>query len=329
MMATRRRFWVISILLFILLFLISTICVVQFNLHQWRQNFFSCRFVVFSDCRGSGKRAVNQEVLHKILQEIKNLNPQPAYIIVPGDLVKGNSKLKSLKSQFTTFKELFATYYPLEMLLPTVGNHEVGSKPDFSREKLFGEMFREFETDDELSGYNRTVYYVDYGEIRFILLNSCHYKESNRITGQQLAWFSQVAEDPKTHKFVFLHAPPYPTGAHIGSSLDAYPEDRDRFWEIIDQNDIRIVFAGHEHHYSRRIIDQTFGTKKHEFTRAINQVVVGSAGATLNDTYSDNRGVVVPPIPKYHYMVIDVQNNYIHAQVFSIAGELLDQFTLN
>lgn len=329
MMAIKRRSWVIFALSFFLLFIISTLAVIQFKLNQQRQDFFACRFVVFSDARGSGKVAINQEVLDRILREIKKLNPQPKFIIIPGDLVKGSSKLKSLKAQLTTFKELFAAHYPLEMLLPTVGNHEVGSKPDMSRERLFGEMFTDFKTDGQLAGYNRTVYYVDYGKIRFILLNSCHYKENQQITGQQFAWFKEVAEDPIEHKFVFLHAPPYPTGAHLGSSLDVYPEERDRFWSIIDQNNIKIVFTGHEHHYSRRIIDQTFSTEEYQFTKAINQVVTGSAGAPLNDTFKDHRGVVVPPIPEYHYMVIDVYNNSIRAQAISIEGRVLDQFVLN
>ena len=38
------------------------------------------------------------------------------------------------------------------MLVPTVGNHEVGSKPDLSRERLFGEMFTDFNTDGQLAG---------------------------------------------------------------------------------------------------------------------------------------------------------------------------------
>ena len=63
--------------------IISTLSVIQFKLNQRRKDIFTCRFVVFSDARGIGKVAVNQEVLERILREIKNLNPQPKFIIVP------------------------------------------------------------------------------------------------------------------------------------------------------------------------------------------------------------------------------------------------------
>ncbi len=329
-MINNKKF--VVVLSLVVLFILSTVCSLVFGLKDLKKTNASRerhRFVVFVDTRGSSGEAINEDSLIQILKEIQNLIPQPEYIILPGDLVRGSSKIDKLESQLVLFKELFSSYFPIEMLLPTVGNHEVGSDPeDDQREKVFAEVFSEFKPDEELDGYNRTAYYVDLGNIRFIVLNSYHYGESNKITGRQFEWFKKVAEAPIDHKFVFLHSSPYPTGAHIGSSLDENLELRDRFWEVIDKNNVDIVFAGHEHNYSRRIIDSSFDYGDYHFERSINQIITGSAGAKLNDTYSDSKGVVVPPIPIYHYMVVDVQGKIVNATAFSIDGDVIDEFTL-
>jgi len=44
-----------------------------------------------------------------------------------------------------------------------------------------------------LEGYNKTVFYIDFEDVRFIILNSFHFNEINRIGTKQLLWFKEVA----------------------------------------------------------------------------------------------------------------------------------------
>lgn len=192
---------------------------------------------------------------------------------------------------------MFSEYFPIEILLPTVVNNEVSSNPsDDSREKIFAEIYSEFKADEFLDKHNRTVFYLDVGNVRLIVLNSYHPFESNEITGEQFEWFKKVSGETQKRKLVFVHSPAYPTGHHIESSLSRFPDQRDRFWNVIDKNSVDLLFAGHEHNYSRRLVDSSFSTEKYKFTRKVNQVVTGGAGAPLRDAYEDNRGIVVPPI---------------------------------
>lgn len=287
------------------------------------------RFVVMADSRGRDD-GINERILRDLLKQISKLDPLPEYIVYPGDLVSGSRSPERLRSQLEKFKSVFTSYFPIEMFLPTVGNHEVGSVPvDLEREKVFAEVFSEYTPDGQLRNYNRTVYYVDLGPIRLILLNSYHYQESFRITGRQLEWFDAVSKAHGQHKFVFVHGPAYPTGAHIGSSLDRYPEERDRFWKVVDDNYIDIVFPAHEHNYSRRLIDSSFSTRRYQYNRDVYQVVTGGGGAPLRDAYSSKKGVIVPPVPEYHFVVVDVEDNLIMVHAISYEGRTIDQFTLS
>lgn len=287
------------------------------------------RFIVMADSRGKDD-GINEEIFRNILDEILDVYPQIDYIIFPGDLVSGSRNLEKLRGQLEKFKSVFMDYYSIEKLLPTVGNHEVSSNAeDDSRERIFAEVFSEFSADEFLDGYNRTVYYVDIGDVRLIVLNSYRPNESNQITGEQLEWFKRVVSENRKYKLVFLHSPAYPTGHHIESALSAFPEERDRFWSIVDENDVDLVFAGHEHNYSRRIIDESFSTDKYQFTRAINQIVTGGAGAPLRDNYEDDRGIVIPPIAVYHYVIVDVYGDKLKVTAVSLDGDIIDRFVIS
>jgi 3',5'-cyclic-AMP phosphodiesterase len=292
----------------------------------WRNPLPDYRFVVMADSRGKDD-GINEEILRSILDEIIDMYPQPNYIVFPGDLVSGSRKPNKLRNQLEKFKEVFTDYYPIEKLLPTVGNHEVGSNAeDDTREKIFSKVFSEFKASEFLQGYNRTAYYQDVGNVRLIILNSYHPGESNQITGRQLQWFERISREPKQHKLVFLHSPAFPTGHHIESALNAFPLERDRFWSIVDSNYIDMVFAGHEHNYSRRIIDDSFSTEDYQFKRAVNQVVTGGAGAPLRNVFEDSKGIVIPPTAVYHYVVVDVYGDKLYVHAVALSGEILDKF---
>lgn len=293
-----------------------------------RNNLPDYRFIVMADSRGKDQ-GINEEILRNIFEEIVDIYPQPNYIIFPGDLVSGSRKPEKLRAQLQNFKDVFLDYYSIETLLPTVGNHEVSSDAqDDTREKIFAEVFSEFKATEFLEGYNRTAYYVDIGNIRLIVLNSYHPGESNQITDRQFRWFENVSAETQARKLVFVHSPAFPTGHHIESALNKFPWERDRFWNSIDKNGIDLFFAGHEHNYSRRLIDSSFSTEDFIFQREINHIVTGGAGAPLRDAFVDNRGIIIPPTPVYHYVIVDVYGTSIQVAAVALDGNIIDEFTI-
>jgi hypothetical protein len=286
------------------------------------------RFVVIGDSKGK-EQGINVKVLCKILHEVKKLNPQPQYLITLGDSVAGSGNCAVTRTQLLRFKEIIFTTCPGIKILPVLGNHEVNNNPcDETAERIFQSVYSELKPDERLTGYNGTVYCIDSGETRLICLSSFHHCELHRIIGEQLQWFKRVAAVPKKHKIVFVHSPAYPTGAHLGSSLDKYPEDRDVFWKVIDENNIDIVFSGHEHNYSRRVVDHRLSSNYANYISKIQQIISGGGGEKLRDSYKSKTGIIVAPKDVNHFVDVDIAGNTINVQAISSAGKSIDKFTI-
>lgn len=282
------------------------------------------RFIVFADSKGK-KNGVNEKVLKNILSETCKLNPSPEFIVICGDAVAGSPQEEVLAFQLINFKNIIEQYHPNKPIIPVVGNHEVNITPIDDRfEKILCQVYNSLIPNDYLDVYNKTVYYMDFNDTRLLVINSFHHGKILKITNKQLNWFEEKASEFKKNKFVFVHAPAFPTGAHLGHSLDLYPNCRDAFWEIVDKCNIDIVFSGHEHNYSRRIIDNS----NFNYIRSAYQIITGGGGEKLRDKYNSKKGVVIDPINVYHFLVVDVESHYTKVSAISSKGKKIDEFSI-
>ena len=287
------------------------------------------RFIVFSDSKGK-KNGINETVLKTLMHESCKLRPEPKFIVMCGDTVSGSSKEEILASQLTRLRRIIEQYHPNKPLFPVVGNHEVNIEPlDDRFEKVFSQVYSDLTPNEYLYAYNKTVYYIDIADARFIILNAFHPGLTHRISENQLAWFEEKASEFKKNKFVFVHSPAFPTGAHLGHCLDLYPECRNAFWEIVDKYNIDIVFSGHEHNYSRKVIDNSFSNENFCYENSITQVITGGGGEKLRDKYASKKGVIIPPIAVYHFLVVDVETTYINVSAINSKGSKIDEFKVD
>lgn len=286
------------------------------------------RFIVFGDSKGK-ENGINKKVITAIMNMTCKLAPKPEFIVICGDSVAGGSKEEITAAQLRDFRNLIGKYHPNTPLIPVVGNHEVNIEPmDDRYERIFNNIYSDLNPENYLEGYNKTVYYMDFNDTRIIVLNAFHYGSIHRISKEQLDWFHEKASENIKNKFVFIHSPAFPTGAHLSHCLDLYPQDRDAFWKIVDDCDVDIVFSGHEHNYSRRLIDSSLNKDKILYKGSTYQVITGGGGEKLRDKYKSKEGVVVAPIDIYHFIVVDVENNYIKVSAISSKGKKLDQFKI-
>lgn len=284
------------------------------------------RFVVLADSRGN-EGGINQSVVDSILADIKKLNPQPAFAVIPGDLVVGSPRSGDLKRQLLHFRNTITKYYPIDFYYLGIGNHEI--MHDNRGESIFSDVFPE-PRGQYLGGYHRSVYWFDRGATRLFMLNSDHPSEMHRISNRQLAWIKRNADPSKQHSIFFMHEPSYPTGYYIGSALDSDPYKRNKLWDLIDSMQGPLVFCGHEHFYSRRHIDrcynETINGKSFSYDRVVYQVTVGGFGGPLLSNFVDKPGVDVPPIAAHHFAVVDIDENGIRVTALGLGGTVLDKF---
>jgi hypothetical protein len=286
----------------------------------------SFRFVVLADSRGDD-HGINSVIVRKTLEQVKGLNPQPLFAFVPGDLVNGSKDTDNLRGQFQYFKKTITEYYPMEFYHVGLGNHEVMHNK--AGEKLFARTFIELK-ENFLCGYNNTVYFFDYGNARFFMLNNDHPGEEHIIADRQMNWVRKNLKPEKAHYIFFMHEPSYPVGYNTGNSMDVDAYLRNRFWDLVDSLNSAIVFNGHEHFYSRRHINreynETINGRKFEYDKEVYQVTVGGFGGPLAVNFVDKPGVDVPPIGEYHFAVIDIHDAGMEVTVNNLDGKQLDHF---
>jgi hypothetical protein len=278
------------------------------------------RFIILSDSKGK-ENGINKKVLIKLLRKTSELEPEAECIVLCGDTVAGSNNESELTDQLLDLRNLIEKFHPGKPLIPVIGNHEVNNEPIDDRfEKNFSKIYSDMLPDTCLDGYNKTVYYKDYENTRFIILNAFHFGERHRIGEKQLSWFKEYASANIKNKIVFVHSPAFPTGAHWGHCLDLHPKDRDAFWKIVQDCNIDIVFSGHEHNYSMG---------KFGYNKGTCQVITGGSGEKLKDKFKDKRGVITSPIAKYHFVIVDIASNGIIVTAIRSEGKQLDKFKID
>lgn len=290
------------------------------GIKQTKASTTSFRFVVMGDTRGSSD-SVNEKTLRKLLKNVKKLDVQPSFIMVTGDMVQGGS---DLSKELDEWKDIVDDYYPLSMYYPAMGNHE--DDPE-----AFSKAFPHL-PNEQLKGYGRTAYSFDYGNARFIALNTDHEDEEGKyvVDEQQRAWLEQrLAGSGKDHAFVMFHVPAYPIGGHHGRSLDGNEPMRDAFWHTLDKHNVTAALVGHEHNYNRRLINSDFDDNGFQFSREIYQLTLGAAGSPFSTVVEDKKNVVKGPKVTSHYMTVDVNGKKAVCNVYDKDDNLLDSFTVD
>jgi 3',5'-cyclic-AMP phosphodiesterase len=287
------------------------------------------RFIVFGDSKDK-EHGINESVLNSLMKQASRLHLEPEFIVVCGDSVAGSQNEEILTSQLQKFIKLLHKYFPNKLIIPVVGNHEVNNDPPDDRfERVISKIYGNLVPDEFLQGYNKTVYCMDFENVKLIILNAFHCGSIHRIDKEQLLWLQEVTAADKRSKIVFVHSPAFPTGAHLGHCLDMYPNDRDDFWKVIDRCGIDIVFSGHEHNYSRRKIDSSFHRNINFFEGGVYQIITGGGGEKLRDKYKSKEGVIVEPVDEHHFVVVDVDTSGIKVTAISSKGKKLDEFHID
>ncbi len=156
---------------------------------------------------------------------------------------------------------------------PVRGNHEGPDDVDF----LVHSLLPAYGTEIHRLNDSSVNYYVDWKNIRLIVVDqfsefsrktdtdmfSWLKPDGGNINALGLKWTESVinsAGPEIDHIFISFHKPAFPRKRHVHDSFDAFPENRDAFWNmLVRHNDkVRAVFVAHTHNYSRmRVKDPT------------------------------------------------------------------------
>lgn len=281
------------------------------------------RFVVMSDSQGLDN-GVNTPVVKKALENIKKLELQPGFFVMPGDIVNGASTYDETKKQLEYLKTILTSYYPAEDFYRGIGNHEM--EAGVAGERASEEVFKENNVT-YMNAYNNSIYYFDKNGSRFWMLNTEHTGFYGTIPDDIIAWIRQNNNPNSKFNFFFYHSPAFPTGA-TGFFGNFY--QRDKLWQAIEETNTPIVFNGHEHYYTRRHINsdynETINGTTFNFTKNVYQVTAGGMPDHLYTDYSEKKDVDVAPISVNHYVVVDVYSDRFEVTAYNMDAAVIDKF---
>jgi len=248
-------------------------------------------FVVTGDSQSNRQLAFQTDVFKQMIQEWNLL--QPAFVVEVGDIILGGSA-NNIPPQWDLFQQTIAACKP--PYFPVPGNHDVN---DAASEQLWMERM------------GPTRYAFDYGNSRFIVLDSEEVDAPDHLSDAQVAWFKQELESARASNiFVFLHQPYF--------TEEADPRQQDEVWEarwkyladVMHGHPVRAVFAGHIHGY------RDFGVRD-----GVHYVIAAGAASLGNGSGPDGRF--------NHYLLVRVRGEEVSWSVIKPGAVLPSNVATN
>jgi len=179
-----------------------------------------------------------------------------------------------------------------------VGNHEIDNAYDMPALRNKYLAYPNWNLNSGPANCLETTYSYDVGDIHIAVLNE--YFDGTSDTGtdgdvvdELFNWLKiDLRNSTKPYKIVVGHEPAYPVGRHEGNSLDKYPTNRDRFWNLLKTERVTAYITSHTHLYKLEEYDGVF-----EVDCGVSGGHVGQGSwddfATLVYTHCDSNGFVI------------------------------------
>lgn len=181
---------------------------------------------------------------------------ETAFMVSPGDI----DEVAGVHWTITQTLGVTYTWYPV------VGNHELpgngtedytGANMDYLRAYDYGAV------NPGPSGCVSTTFSFDYENVHLVILNEYCDTGGDAVTDGDMPdhlynWLvADLAGTAQEHILILGHEPGYPQPdadngrmRHEYDSLNENPDNRDRFWELMESEGVAAYICGHTHNYS-------------------------------------------------------------------------------
>ncbi len=305
----------------------------------------SFAFYAYGDTRIDPRR--HDAVIAGILRDVdKNPSTRQTFVLHNGDYVSHGHYEKDWDTEyfFTSAPNTMKLFARMP-IIGALGNHELYPATKFEKEcSNPGRLFRKYYPYPMYVKPENFYYSFDYGSIHFTVIDP-YTADYTKETSEQWRWLKADLSQPplpsaslrgsSTWKIVMMHPPAW-AYRRSGYAL------RQNLHELFKANGVQIVIAGHEHYYSRLVVD------------GIQYITTGGGGAELtypgvfNDTVFDPSDIEVmsscvrvpfvadakiPAVtivdPKtaarqYHFVRFELANGKLTASAINVEGKVID-----
>jgi hypothetical protein len=239
-----------------------------------------------------------------MVEEIYRENPEIRFALLGGDLTNHGEDV----NEWGEFLSAAAGVFSQIPMMPAKGNHD-------------GNLFLDFFALPENGppGVIGSCFYsFDYGDAHFVVLDT-----SNVITDNVKQWLQQDLQNTnKKWKFAVFHHPPYQNFDDNKTIDDAL---REHWVPILEQNQVDMVFVGHQHVYMRT--HPIFQGEVQSDSDGI-VYVMGNSGSKH---YALGQGF--PYIAREetgsNYQLIEIKGDVLTLTSRKSSGELIEIYTVN
>jgi hypothetical protein len=306
-------------------------------------------FIVYGDTRGrrDGKQEQYEHslIIDSMLSNIKKLSTTPfpvRFVLQTGDAVVNGRDPKQWNNSFVSLINRITTDGRIPYFLAP-GNHDVtGAQSLTNKERREGltnylQAVAHLIPPDgavrRLNGF--PTFAFGYGNSFFLAIDS-----NLSANKTQLDWVTDQLHDLDrkryTNLFAFFHHPPYSSGPHGGSNLEAPTASlRTNYMPLFRRHHATALFAGHEHFFEHWV-ERYQDAKTNKYRMDV--IVTGGGGAPLygyrgeprlTDYIGTNKVEnitvehLVRPGPKpgdnpYHYVIVRVDGSRLTYEVVGI-----------
>lgn len=177
------------------------------------------------------------------------------FIVSPGDTDPLDSVLYTMKKYIRND----IVWYPV------AGNHEVETDSDMEWMRNHNKGGNSLPNIVNIGPKSciETTYSFDYKNTHFVILNEYSNDTCDNCTNGDISDFlynwlqKDLQKTKKENILVFGHEPVYPMPdmetqrfRHVHDCLNQYPENRDRFIDLLQENNVLAYGVGHTHNYS-------------------------------------------------------------------------------
>jgi hypothetical protein len=257
-------------------------------------------FVVTGDGRTDPKHSpdptgVNTRAMTNLFRAVTTLQPAPKCMLFTGDLVVGTKIVPTpIAKQFQAWQDIVKSEAPNLALLPMRGNHETYGDPDGATWKaMFNPLLAAGHVTYIPGEEGYSFYYSPPGHPEALMIALDQFMPGNihRVNLDGLeSVLNKAKQDNVRHIFVFAHEMAFTCTSHGDSdNMAAYPEERDKFVNLLEKYGCQYFFAGHDHAYDWMAIRHPDWPTNY----VLNQIVCGTAGAPFyadKGYYGDHHG---------------------------------------
>ena len=238
------------------------------------------------------------------------------FVLHAGDVVdeteSGQDAARSFADKF------YAPFEPLLTRMPVYtvpGNHDYDADIRAGESPFYYLAFPPFPDDaspgQEAAGRNQ-FYAFGRDDLQFVMLDT---QTLYGVPGreEQEAWLQERLSDPRFGAtIIVMHVAPFSSSSvHPGDSL----APRQRWVPLFEAARVPLVLSGHFHGFERLI------------SNGLTYLVAGGGSAILYDS--------LEPLPqsqaihrRTHFVLLEVEDQSIHATAYALGGEVLDQATI-